>query len=296
MKNQILKYLKENKEQIISYLIAIITSVITIKNNTEFDYRELMTTSFYSKNFLNIILLLVVTYKIRIDYKNKIDLKELDILKLRDLNNEGKIEILKNILNKNLENLIHVFYELKKFNSNYRITIYKKIDNHLYNLSRGSHNPIYKDNGRPKIKYNEDLIGCYLASNKSNSNESIIFNFPEYSTNKSEYFDELRKTYLKYDVQFNINKIKKIKMKSDSLFISKLVEKENSIPNIVGVIVIESVKGNIKLESIEKDLEEFSKLIQTQIKDVFDDQIISNEDIKSSLDTLEKIDMEVKNG
>ena len=161
----------------------------------------------------------------------------------RNLHNRTVLEgINKNLeLQKSIKNYKTEYYKLCSnsilhlFESFYttggeRISIYKHQGDHFTLLGRCSKNPAYNKNTDYQYKENEGLIGKGWIDD-----EILVTDSPKWIGNGKDY-----KTFMKTKCNITDKRLRKIRMKSRSLFV-KTINDNNTASNPDGIVVFESM-------------------------------------------------------
>jgi len=126
-------------------------------------------------------------------------------------------------------NILHLFESFYTTGGD-RISIYKHQGDHFTLLGRCSKNSVYNKNTDYQYKENEGLIGKGWVDN-----EVLVTDAPKWIGNGKEY-----KTFMKTKCNITEKRLKKIRMKSRSLFV-KTINDNNTASNPDGMIVFESI-------------------------------------------------------
>tara|TARA_B100000795_G_C22729532_1_gene410803 strand:+ start:141 stop:992 length:852 start_codon:yes stop_codon:yes gene_type:complete len=126
-------------------------------------------------------------------------------------------------------NILHLFDSFYTTGGE-RISIYKHQGDHFTLLGRCSKNSAYNKNTDYKYRDNEGLIGKGW-----NDNEIIITDSPKWIGSGKDY-----KNFMKSKCSITDKRLKKIRMKSRSLFV-KTINDGNTASNPDGIIVFESM-------------------------------------------------------
>ena len=149
---------------------------------------------------------------------------------------DKNLELIKSIKNYKTEyyklcsnNILHLFESFYTTGGE-RISIYKHQGDHFTLLGRCSKNSVYNKNTDYEYKENEGLIGKGWIDN-----EVLVTDAPKWIGKGKDY-----KTFMKIKCNITEKRLKKIRMKSRSLFV-KTINDNNTASNPDGIIVFESI-------------------------------------------------------
>lgn len=154
-------------------------------------------------------------------------------------------------------NILHLFESFYTTGGE-RISIYKHQGDHFTLLGRCSKNSAYNKSTDYKYRDNEGLIGKGW-----DDNEVIVFDSPKWVGKGNEY-----KAFMKTKCNITDRRLKKIRMKSRSLFI-KTINDNNTASNPDGIIVFESMNPTkTTSEECNQLINENEKALLTLLKNM----------------------------
>jgi hypothetical protein len=257
LKKSIQNLIKQYLSEFFTVIGTIGLAIVSLMSNSDKKFISLYTwedSSIYLLLLFGILLLLAVIIGAKRNQHNRSVQSEI----------EKNISLIKSIESYKKEYYklcsTNIFYLFEPFytTGNERISIYKYHGDHFSLLGRYSKNPAHNKVTTYKYTENEGLIGKGWAEG-----ECIITNAPKWVGNGTEY-----KKFMKKHCTITEKRLKKIRMKSQSLFI-KTLHDNNTAENPDGIIVFESISPTkVTKEECEKLIKENSKEIFTLLKNM----------------------------